>query len=110
MDKVGDKEMATKNLIVRSFTWAVVYTSLFVLTLGAVLISIVVGDWIMIKTENIALAWIVGSAVLVGFLCTLGGGIGFWLWLRYPTSPAEVADRHDTMDRLLADMSVIERA
>jgi hypothetical protein len=101
--------MAPKNLILRSFTWAVVYTSLFVLTLGGVLISLVVGDWIMLRTGNTVLAWVTGSIVLTGFLATLGGGVGFWLWLRGPVTPQEVTDRHDTMDKLLKDMSVLDR-
>lgn len=101
--------MATKNLVLRSFTWAVAFTSLFVLTLGAVLISLVVGDWIILKTDNLTLAWVVGSTVLVGYLASLGAGIGIWLWLRGPTSAAEVAERHDTMDKLLRDMSVLDR-
>lgn len=101
--------MASKNILVRSLTWTVVITSLFVLTLGAVLISIVVGDWIMMKTDNYPLAWTLGVTVMVGFLITLGGGIGFWLWMRGPASTDEVTDQHDTIDRLLADMTVIDR-
>jgi uncharacterized membrane protein YgaE (UPF0421/DUF939 family) len=101
--------MAKKNLVLRAFTWTVALTSLFVLTLGAVLIALVVGDWITLKTDNTVLAWVVGSTVLTGFLATLGGGIGIWLWLRGPVNSHEVTDRHDTMDKLLKDMSVIER-
>lgn len=102
--------MSTRsNVVLRSFTWAVAFTSLFVLTLGAVLIALVVGDWILLKTSNEALAWTVGVTVLVGYLATLGAGVGFWLWLRGPASSSEVSDRNDTMDKLLKDIRVIDR-
>lgn len=102
--------MANKNLALKAFKWAVVLTSLFVLTLGAVLISLVVGDWILWKTANSVLSWFVGSVVLIGFLATLGTGIGIWIWVKGPASHKSDDDkRTDTMDMILKDMNVIER-
>lgn len=102
--------MASKrNLIFRAFTWAVVYTTLFVLVISAVLIALVVGDWIILRTGNSGLAWAVGVVILTGFLASLGAAIGVWIWLRYPASPMEVEQRHHAIDKILADMSVIER-
>lgn len=97
------------NLALRSFTYAVVFTSLFVLTLGTVLIALIVGDWVLIKTANSVLAWFVGAFIMLGFLLTLGAGVGVWIWLRGPSSTDPEEAKHDTMDRLLTDMSVIER-
>jgi len=74
------------------------------MTLGAVLIAYVVGDWIFWKTENAGLSWFFGIVVLVGFLATLGSGIGFWLWTRSPRIDAQTVPT-DTMDIILADMA-----
>ncbi len=93
------------GLLYRSFAWTVVLTTLFVLTLGAVLISYVVGDWIFWKTENSVLSGFLGGVVLMGFLATLGSGIGFWLWTRSPKiGMTPGADPVDTMEIILADM------
>lgn len=93
-----------RGLVLKSFAWTVVLTSLFVMTLGAVLIAYVVGDWMFLKTANAGLSWFFGSVVLVGFLATLGGGIGFWLWVKSPKTEAQSVPT-DTMDIILADMA-----
>lgn len=98
-----------KKLLLRSFTWAVTFTSLFVLTIGAILIALVVGDWISIQTNNAILAWVVGIFVMFGFLCTLGAGVGFFIWLRGPETPAEIRDRNVTMDHILRDATSADR-
>lgn len=98
-----------KNLVLRSFTYAVVLTTLFVLTLGTVLIALVVGDWLIIKTGNEVLAWFMGAFIMLGFFGTLGAGVGGWLWLRGPSSSDPRITQQDSMDRLLADMSVLDR-
>ena len=60
--------MPKNNLVLKAFSWAVSITSLFVITLCAGLVSLIVGDWIMMKTENLILSWGVGFFVFFGFL------------------------------------------
>lgn len=96
-----------KNLVGRAFTWTVSITTLFVLALVAGIISLIVGDWIMLRTGNSPLAVALGIFVLVGFLSSLGTTIGIWLWLRLPDSLYD--DSEDSMTRVLAEMSAAER-
>lgn len=99
--------MPKNNLVLKAFFWAVSITSLFVITLCAGLVSLIVGDWIMMKTENLILAWGIGFSVFFGFLCSLGTGIGIWIWLKAPTSYA--VEEEDTMTKVLAEISTSER-
>jgi len=100
----------TKNgIVLRSFTYTVALTSLFVLTMGAVLISIVVGDWIYIHTEDRPLSWFIGIIVMLGFLATLGTGVGVWLWFRGANSVTTEIEKEDSMDRLLSDIEKVHR-
>lgn len=101
--------MSKKNLVLRSFTYTVALVSLFVLTLGAVLIAIVVGDWIFIHTSDRPLSWFVGILVMFGFLGTLGAGVGVWLWLKGTREDLDSPPRTDTIDKLLEDVSKIDR-
>lgn len=97
----------SRHLFLKSFVWAVSITSLFVITLCAGLVSLIVGDWIIIHTENPYLAWGVGIFVFLGFLCSLGACIGIWIWLRVPSDLTPVSE--DTMTKVLADISSSER-
>lgn len=91
----------TQHRALRSLAWAVSITSLFVLTLGAVLVSMVVGFWVYDNTFSQPLSWVVGITIMVGFLASMGVGVGVWLWLRGPLLPEE----EDTMTKVLDDMS-----
>ena len=85
----------------KALAWTVSITSLVVLTLGAVLVSMVVGLWIVQMTGIVPLAWVVGITIFIGFLSALGVGVGIWIWLRGPLGE----DDPDTMTRILEDMS-----
>lgn len=98
-----------KHLILRSFAWTAVFTTLFVLLLGTMLISLVVGDWVYLHTENVILSWTIGIFILFGFLASMGTGIGLWLWLRNPNGTLELDSRNDTMDILLKDSGLIDQ-
>lgn len=97
-----------KNILAKSFTWSAVLTTLFVLALGAVLIALVVGDWIAIKTDNIPMAWAVGIFIMMGFLCTLGTGVGLWIWLKTDEERVEERNLYEAMDRLIENSSIEE--
>ena len=99
--------MSRNNLVLKAFSWAVSITSLFVILLCAGLVSLIVGDWIMIKTDNYVLSWGVGFFIFFGFLCSLGTGIGIWLWMKGPTSLTP--EEEDNMTKVLADIAASER-
>lgn len=102
--------MSGANLVLKSFTWAVSIISLFVILLCAGLVSLIVGDWIVIKTSNDVLAWGVGFFIFFGFLCSMGTGIGIWMWLKGPTSyQPDSRVEEDTMTKILADITSSER-
>lgn len=94
--------------LLRAFSWAVSLTSLFILTLGAVLISLIVGSWMMEKTGLPVLSWLSGAGILLGFLCTMGAGVGMWLWLRTYREPTP-EDNADSLDKILAEMASADR-
>lgn len=90
-----------KTMLTKSLAWTSALTTLFVLAIGAVLISLVVGDWIALKTGNFVIAWVIGIFIMLGFLVTLGAGVGIWLWLRTPIAPSQKEDLHQSMDKIL---------
>lgn len=97
----------SKNLVLKSLAWGVSVTLLFLMLIVAGLVSMIVGDWIVLKTANSVLAWGVGFFIFFGFLCSMGTGIGIWLWLKGPTSYA--VEDEDTMTKVLADISSSQR-
>lgn len=99
--------MSKRRVVLKAFTWAVSITSLFVILLSAGLVSLIVGDWLMMKTGNEILSWGVGFFNFLGFLCSLGACIGIWMWLRGPISFDP--DDTDTMSIVLSDIADAER-
>lgn len=99
--------MAKNNIVLRAFAWTVSIVSLFAILLSVGLVSLIVGDWIIMKTENVYLSWTVVFFIFFGFLCSLGACVGIWMWLRGPTSEAPADE--DTMMQVLADMASAER-
>ena len=98
-------DKGTKML--RAFSWTLSIVTLFVMMIVVGLVSLIVGDWIVIKTGNDLMAWIAGFFVFFGFLCSIGTGIGTWIWLRGPTLYQH--ESQDNMDHILADISSAER-
>lgn len=98
--------MSEKNLIWRAFAWTLSIISLFIILLCTGLVSLIVGDWIIWKTQNEILAWGVGFFIFLGFLSSMGTAIGAWMWLR---DPPEVVKSEDTMTKILADITTSER-
>lgn len=74
------------NKFLRGFAWVMSFTILFVLALCGASVSLIVGDWILWKTGEVALAWTSGIFIFAGFLCSLGVSIGIWMWLKVPTA------------------------
>lgn len=74
------------NKFLRGFAWVMSLTILFVLALCAATVSLIVGDWIILKTGEVVLAWTSGIFIFAGFLCSLGISIGVWMWLKVPTA------------------------
>lgn len=89
-----------QHTILRSLAWTATVTTIFVLTIGAVLIAMVTGFWVYDQTAIKALGWIVGIAVMLGFLATIGVSIGTWLWFKGPVLGTE-----DSLDQILEDMT-----
>jgi hypothetical protein len=97
-----------KHLILRSFIWTVIFTSFFVLTLSTMLVAYVVGDWIYFHTESALIAWTVGIFILIGFLATLGTGVGVLMWFRN-SGESDSLDNRDTMTMVLRDSGVLDQ-
>lgn len=87
-----------RQQILKAFGWTMAVSAVFALTIGAALISIIVGDWVYIHTQEPWLGWLTGSFVLLAFVLSLGIAIGALLWFKNPQvaplgqTPAHVPD------------------
>jgi len=101
--------MARQTTAGRAATWTVILSSVFVLTVGAVLIALVVGDWLYIHTANVTLSWVVGFFVLLGYLVTLGGGVGILLWIREGSPPSVAMNQKELAESILAELHSVSK-
>lgn len=97
----------SKNPFLKAFAWTVSITTLLVSTLSAGIVSFIVADWSYMTTGNYPIAISAGIFVFLGFLCSVGAGIGMWIWLKAPT--VYTVESGDNMTRLLADISAAKQ-
>lgn len=78
-----------KNLAFRIVKGTLITAAFFVLAVGLMLVGLIVGDWVVIHTQDALLGWLVGIFCVVGSLVSMGVAIGIWLWLRSPLVEAQ---------------------
>lgn len=78
-----------KNFALRLVKGTLITASFFVLAIGLILVGVIVGDWVVIHTEDPLLGWLVGAFCVLGSLVSMGIAIGIWLWLRSPLVEAQ---------------------
>jgi hypothetical protein len=100
----------TKNKSARKVvTWAAALSSVFIMVVGAVLVTFIVGDWLYIHTQDSAIVWVIVGVLVLGFLLTLGGGIGLWTTLRDSPGLSEEKARQILEDTILEKLDLIHK-
>lgn len=95
--------MPEKKSVFKIALWGAVFTSLIVLMSGAVLLAVIVGDWIVSETHSPALAWGMSLTFVFGCVLALGFGFGLFIYWRYPKNPPEPPHITDSMEILLTE-------
>lgn len=75
-----------------------------IITLGAVSLSVIVGDWLYTETHAYWLAWTLGAFTLVGFIGSAGVVLGTFFALRHKSDPHKEYTIVDTMETLIQQM------
>lgn len=101
-----------RKLIQKAFWWTFSVASVFALALGSVVLSIIVGDWVYIHTDEAWLGWLVGALVMLAFIISLGIAVGSLLWIRNPELPNQKPEPPhitESMEKIFTDATKTTR-